>query len=279
MQVRSELWKRCLVLLLAGIFSISMLAGCSSGENPDAADSGAEVESSAESADNAADSEAADSSESEDAEVVAIEPIDSDELQSIIDKAQPYEGEVQMSVQAVSGEEVPEGEEPDSDVTINKNSYTPSFIRVSDAAATTTLQASGYNYSVWNMLDWDPTTCWAEGNSGSEGIGEGFAYRFSGQTRIDGFEIFPGYQKSQSVYRKNLLPSELYIEAGGYKYLVDLEPWIQDLPGDGYAYYADFVFSPPIYADTMYVMVTGVGTYGSNPDYDCCISEFHPFRF
>ena len=49
MLVRSELWKRCLVLLLAGIFCIAMLAGCSNGETSDAADSGAEVESSAES--------------------------------------------------------------------------------------------------------------------------------------------------------------------------------------------------------------------------------------
>ena len=34
-----------------------------------------------------------------------------------------------------------------------------------------------------------------------------------------------------------------------------------------------------IYTDSVYVTIGAVTTFGSDPDYDCCITEFHPYHY
>ena len=129
------------------------------------------------------------------------------------------------------------------------------------------------------MLDWDLRTCWAEGNPNSEGTMEAFAFWMDETNRIDGFRIYPGYQKSSSVYRNNILPAALQVEVGGYEFWFDLDDCLSDLYNDGDSYWIDCTFSSPVYDDCIYVMIGAVATYGNDPDYDCCITEFHPFYY
>lgn len=194
-----------------------------------------------------------------------------------------FDGNVQVTVHYSSGKEVVL-----NDTGINKNvkasliatsGKKKKWLSVMDAEATSTLSSGNYSYSVWNMLDWDYTTCWAEGEPRSEGLWEGFAYYFDGVTRIDGFRIYPGYQKSRRVYRTNIYPRGLSVSVGGYEFEVDLDDWVQDIENDGYYYWVDFTFNSPVYDDCMYATIIAVGTYGSDPDGDCCITEFHPFSY
>ena len=253
--------------VLAVIVGLIMTTGCSSKEPP--------VETAAEAT--------TESSEKDVAATAEEEPISQEDLKAFSENAKPYDGEIQVVLHTSSGEETvlysPEDNKEAMASLAAVAGKKRSWIKVKSAGATSTLKISGYNYSVWNMLDWDPKTCWAEGEPRSEGLWEGFSYYFSGKTRIDGFRIYPGYQKSKKVYRNNIYPAALEISVGGYRFEFNVDDYAQNINRDGDSYWIDFHFSKPVYDNQMYTMIIAVGTYGSNPDSDCCISEFHPFHY
>lgn len=80
-------------------------------------------------------------------------------------------------------------------------------------SASSTLQQSGYDYSVGSLLDGNTQTCWAEGVSG---IGEGESITFSSdETKtVSGLAILPGYCKSEDLFYKNGMPLDIEITSG-----------------------------------------------------------------
>lgn len=270
------LGKSAAIAVLAAIISLTLVTGCSS--------KGGSVESTGSSA--AAETTGAAATVNDGKDVTATESeeaISKEELQAISESAVPYDGEIQAILHSSSGEEVVLNSPKDNKEVMAALSALAgkrsSWIKVKSASATSTLKIDGYSYNVWNMLDWDTTTCWAEGEPRSEGLWEGFSYYFNGNKRIDGFRIYPGYQKNKRVYRNNIYPRGLIVYAGGYEITCDLDNWIQNINRDGDYYWIDITFSSPVYDYEMYTMITAVGTYGDDPDSDCCITEFHPFNY
>lgn len=212
-----------------------------------------------------------------------VKPITKDELKAASEGTESYEGEIKVVLHSSSGEDVVLYEPEDNEESLQKfasmSGRKPRWIGVDAAGATSTLYINGYNYSVWNMLDWDTSTCWAEGEPRSEGLWEGFQYWFNRTTRIDGFRIYPGYQKNKRVYRNNIFPRGVVFSAGGYDISCDFDRWLRNINNDGEWYYVDIYFGEPVYDDDMYVMIDAVGSYGSDPESCCCITEFHPFNF
>ena len=214
----------------------------------------------------------------------AVETLTEEELNDAFDNAKPFEGKVTAVVNTSEGKQIVLESEDGATWNgveappLNGSGYY--WTRITDAAASSTLYVEGYNYSVWNMLDWDTRTCWAEGNPYSEGTLQGFAYATEYGEKIDGCRIYPGYQKSSRVYRNNIAPLALDIEIGGCEIWCDLDEWIQPSIGDGQYYWIDLFFSRPVYSTgTIYVTIGAVKAFSANPDYDCCITEFHPFSF
>lgn len=79
--------------------------------------------------------------------------------------------------------------------------------------ASSVFQEEGYNYSVNNLSDGDPGTCWAEG---AEGHGEKEAlviYSDTGEKPIEaeGLAIMPGFCASEELYQKNGVPIKITI--------------------------------------------------------------------
>lgn len=267
--------KRLTASLLAGLIAMSMMTGCASDQ------SAAEDEILPVTEETAG--EASTEASSENAAAVEAELLSKDELEALGDSTKPYDGEMQVVLHSLSGEETVLYSPSDNKEAVAALSAMAgkgrSWLKVKKANATTTLRIKGYNYSVWNMLDWDTRTCWAEGDARSEGLYEGFTYYFSGKTRIDGFRIYPGYQKNKRVYRNNIYPRGMILYGGGYEIDCDFDPGIQNIRNDGDYYWIDITFSKPIYDSKISTMIIAVGTYGSDPDSDCCITEFHPFRY
>lgn len=265
--IKRMLRKSVTTAVLAVIVGLVVTTGCSSKEPP--------VETAAEASTESSGNDVAATAEEE--------PISKEDLKAFSENAEPYDGEIQVVLHTSSGEETvlysPENNKEAMAALAAIAGKKQSWIKVKSARATSTLKISGYNYSVWNMLDWDPKTCWAEGEPRSEGLWEGFSYYFSGKTRIDGFRIYPGYQKSKKVYRNNIYPAALEISVGGYNIECGLDNWIQNINRDGDSYWIDITFSKPIYDKQLSATIIAVGTYGNDPDSDCCISEFHPFHY
>lgn len=289
--IRSTLWKKITAILMAGTIGTLLMTGCASKEaSQDSSSHAAAEDSIADTASTAA---------------AAEENLSEDELKAAFSKASPYEGKIKIVAHSASGDETfildpndGQGSSPDSAVAAQDapSSKTPdpgkinaslidsknngyNWIEVTGAAASSTLHIDGYNYSVWNMLDWKQNTIWAEGSPGSKGIGEGFAYFLDRTTRIDGFRIYPGFQESKSLYRNNYLPTALDVCFNDQVLSFNLEDYLENIYNDGEWYWVDTYLYQPVYADRMYVMISNVTSYGNDPDTDCCITEFHPFQY
>lgn len=78
----------------------------------------------------------------------------------------------------------------------------PHDIVIDNYQASSTLQASGYDYSVSNLYDNQLTTCWCEGVDG-DGIGETLTVTFQESVDIDTINIINGLSKTESLYYKN----------------------------------------------------------------------------
>lgn len=271
MQIRSQFGKGKAPVLLVVIFILTLVTACSTG-------GASKVETST--ADAAAAAEAATGSTS--ALAAEEETISVAELKASFDQAAIKEGKVQIADLSVDGDEI---KPKDTDA---KNRLAASFRdlggndhkwnEITGVRATSTLRIKGYDYSAWNMFDWDKKTIWAEAN-GNEGIYEGFELFMDRPTRIEGFRIYPGFQENKKLYRNNYLPCQILVQAGDEVYGYDLRRNIRDLKNDSDFYAIDCYFDEPVYSDYMSVMIRDITSYGSDPDTDCCISEFHPFYY
>lgn len=261
---------------LAIIMSVALMTGCSSGDGPKQTAEAASAEETSAVISGAKSEEASEVSSKAESAVKA-------EAEASPKVKETAEGKIQAVLHTSSGEEFVLDSSNDSKAELvplaSASSRQRAWIDVRSIYTSTTLMVDGYDYSGWNMLDWDKTTCWAEGEARSEGLWENFTYYFYGTTRIDGFRIYPGYQKNQRIFRKNVFPAGLEVTAGGYTFNVNLDPWLRDLEYDDDYFWIDITFDEPVYDDKISAMIIAVGTTGSNPDSDCCISEFHAFCY
>lgn len=92
-----------------------------------------------------------------------------------------------------------------------------SFKGITTATASSTLGTDGVNtYDPENVLDGNPSTCWAEGVN-SVGVGESITLSGDGEQLFSGFRIRNGYQKSEAVYNNNARATELEVQVDGKK--------------------------------------------------------------
>ena len=92
-----------------------------------------------------------------------------------------------------------------------------SFKGITTATASSTLGTDGVNtYDPENVLDGNPSTCWAEGVN-SVGVGESITLSGDGEQLFSGFRIRNGYQKSEAIYNNNARATELEVQVDGKK--------------------------------------------------------------
>lgn len=92
-----------------------------------------------------------------------------------------------------------------------------SFKGITTATASSTLGTDGINtYEPENVLDGNPSTCWAEGVN-SVGVGESITLSGDGEQLFSGFRIRNGYQKSEAIYNNNARATELEVQVDGKK--------------------------------------------------------------
>lgn len=92
-----------------------------------------------------------------------------------------------------------------------------SFKGITTATASSTLGTDGINtYDPENVLDGNPSTCWAEGVN-SVGVGESITLSGDGEQLFSGFRIRNGYQKSEAIYNNNARATELEVQVDGKK--------------------------------------------------------------
>lgn len=75
-------------------------------------------------------------------------------------------------------------------------------IEIENYQASSTLIASGYNYSAENLYDNDKTTCWSEGVDG-DGVGETITVQLKESVNINTLQIINGISKNEELYKKN----------------------------------------------------------------------------
>lgn len=267
MQAKNLFGKRKVAVLLAVVLCLSLLTACNTGGSSQEKPSTAATDAAAGSTSISA---------------AADEAISVEELKTAFDEAAPYEGEVQIVAQSAVGDDIgPKDVDLRSKLKASFRDLDGEDHRwneVTGVRASSTLRIKGYDYSAWNLFDWSKKTIWAEGAL-NEGIGEGFMLFMDRPNRIDGIRIYPGFQENKNLYRNNYLPCLLYLEVGGQSITCDLRKNLHNFEKDGQYYWVDCYFSEPIYSDYISVIIGDVTSYGSNPDPDCCISEFHPFYY
>lgn len=78
----------------------------------------------------------------------------------------------------------------------------PQKIEIESYQASSTLVASGYDYSVSHLYDDDISTCWSEGVDG-EGLGETITVTFKEEVNVNTMQIMNGISKNKELYQKN----------------------------------------------------------------------------
>ena len=92
-----------------------------------------------------------------------------------------------------------------------------------DVSSSSVLQEEGYYYGVDNLSDLDPATCWAEGVAGS-GVNENILFTSMEKQTVSGLAILPGFTKSEELYDKNCVPTEIRIEYGSEVMNYSIDP-------------------------------------------------------
>lgn len=120
------------------------------------------------------------------------------------------------------------------------------------------------NYSVWNVMDGDLSTCWSEGVDGY-GAGEKIQLLFATTYRVSSVTIYNGLETKQELFEKNGRVQEMTVSfSGGEQYRFMLN--------DGWGS-AVSTFTLPQPADTSYIELTINSTYPGTAYEDTCISE------
>ena len=82
---------------------------------------------------------------------------------------------------------------------------------VSEVSASSSLSEYDMTHEPEFLTDGMVKTAWVEGAPG-QGIGESVTLYFDDVYQVTGFDIYAGYHKSKSLYRKNSRPKEISVE-------------------------------------------------------------------
>ncbi len=124
--------------------------------------------------------------------------------------------------------------------------------------ASSTLEADGYDYNAYNLVDGDRTTAWTEGTDG-DGINEYVTFQYEKQINFTGISIRNGYQKSGDLFHKNCRVNVLRIVDGnGEEHYVNVPDednlnnidFYESFTSDFVTVYIDSVYSGDTYEDT-----------------------------
>lgn len=146
--------------------------------------------------------------------------------------------------------------------------YNPGDPVIDEMAWSSQLPDDGdFTYDGYNMLDGSLETCWAEGTSGN-GEGEYIILYLDGYQDVSGFQIIPGYVKTEDLYYQNARPLEVDIYIDGVYYETHTFE-------DKYNTRWTGTFSEPVTCSVIEFDITEVAD-GSLYD-DCCITELSLF--
>lgn len=141
-------------------------------------------------------------------------------------------------------------------------------------SSSSTLQQTGYDYSVASLADGNTQTCWAEGVSG---IGEGEIITFSSdETKtVSGLAILPGYLKSEDLFYKNGMPLAVKITSGDKYWIGEFQDFRPNFssPMDSMVF-IDFGEG----VDMNECTVTLTGCKSGNKYDDICITEMFLYK-
>ena len=124
----------------------------------------------------------------------------------------------------------------------------------------------GFVHSATMAIDGDTKTCWVEGVKGY-GFGEWIQINFRGTYKVSGFNIWPGHQKSISLFGRNATPIGLRVlgsDGSDNVYTFDAAMGMQHV-----------VFRKPIYVNNIKFVIDKV-VPGKMYE-DTCISEISFF--
>ena len=136
--------------------------------------------------------------------------------------------------------------------------------------ASSTLYEEGYDHSVWNLLDFDTTTDWAEGASGF-GYGEYLEFTFPMNTVLKAVNCAPGFLKTENLFFRNGAPSRLTFACGDMSTELDYSAYTTVYEPMDWAYLE--LKTPLLVTGPVRVTISDVreGSYYE----DTCISELH----
>lgn len=139
-----------------------------------------------------------------------VEKINEDESLDIKDKDSSEENKVD--------ENNKDQDKPDSELGVNSEEKAQIDVaeeitmqKLLTISSSSALSEYNMTHSVERVIDENITTAWVEGVTG-HGIGEYILFEFDDEYSVEGFEIFAGYQKSYSLYKKNSRPKEIILE-------------------------------------------------------------------
>lgn len=145
-----------------------------------------------------------------------------------------------------------------------------------DLTASSVLYEKGYDHSVGNLTDSNPSTCWAEGVQGN-GEQERITFTSREPQELNGLAILPGYLKSQKHYEKNGKPVEIQITCGTKtlrkNVIAEFVPDYND-PMSSMVY---IDFEEPIITDTCTITILQAQAGGKYAD--LCISELDLYKY
>ena len=139
-------------------------------------------------------------------------------------------------------------------------------------SASSTLYEEGYDYSPYQVTDWNWDTCWAEGAYGS-GAWECLTFTFPSQYELTSFSILPGFWKRDDLFYKNAAPKKIQISSGSYCETFDLSSCLSSY-GKASSEGFRFSFSSPLSCLSS-IQVSIQSVREGNTYADCCITELH----
>ncbi len=139
---------------------------------------------------------------------------------------------------------------------------------IEGASASSTLYENGFDHSVYNLLDGDLTTDWAEGAEGG-GFEEYVELVVAPGTQVTGVYVNPGFCKSRDLFYKNAAPTRLTFSSGG----VSVDQWMSPYAADYDAACEGCYFNltTPLTSDGK-IRVTITGVREGTQYEDTCIS-------
>ena len=139
--------------------------------------------------------------------------------------------------------------------------------------ASSTLGEEGFSHDPIQMTDYNWSSDWCEGASGS-GVGESLTFTFDPRETIDAFTILPGFWKSEKLFYENAAPTKIRLSCGSFSQTFDLSECLDygNATLGGYP----FSLSQVVTLEDPLVLTILEVREGSRYE-DCSITELHFF--